>query len=284
MTSEFILNADLMGQYDRDGAVCLRNCLSSHWINVLNRGVDRNIANPGRHFRDFSAKGDKVRAISDDWCWESVPEYQHFVYSSPAAGITGQLMGAQEVRFFEDQYFQKDAGSSAPTPWHQDQSYYTIKGRWCVMWIPLDPVPERDSLLLVCGSHRWGRLFRPANFSASGNDRYAAAEQVPSLEKMIDIDGTPDRYTILGWAMEPGDCIVFHPSTIHGNKGNSSGARARRLSMRWAAEDVYFDPTVYPWEGFRSDHGLRPGELVRGAKYPLVWSASRGLSGSTIHQ
>jgi hypothetical protein len=93
MTSDFILHADVICRYNRDGAVCLRNCVSSHWISVLNQGVDRNIANPGRYFRDFSTKNDKVRAISDDRCWESVPEYQEFFYSSPAAGIAGQLMG-----------------------------------------------------------------------------------------------------------------------------------------------------------------------------------------------
>jgi ectoine hydroxylase-related dioxygenase (phytanoyl-CoA dioxygenase family) len=101
---------------------------------------------------------------------------------------------------------------------------------------------------------------------------------------MIDIDGTPDQYTLLGWAMGPGDCIVFHPSAIHGNRGNRSDARVRRLSMRWAAEDVYFDPTIYPWQGFRSDHGLRLGERVRGPKYSLVWTASVGLTGRTIQQ
>jgi ectoine hydroxylase-related dioxygenase (phytanoyl-CoA dioxygenase family) len=280
VTPDRIVNSEIVAQYARDGAVCLRKCLSDHWIEVLNRGVDRNIEKPGNYFHDLSATNDSARSISDDFCWEWIPEYQEFFYSSPAGEIAGHLMDAQEVRFLEDQYFQKDAGSSAPTPWHQDQPYYTIKGRWCVMWIPLDRVARADSLLLVAGSHRWGRLFRPANFSATGSGLYGAAESRPDLEPMVDIDGQPAEYTVLSWDMDPGDCIVFHPCTIHGNRGNSSGARVRRLSLRWGAQDLYFDPTAYPWEGFRSDSGLRPGDRVSGPKFPLVWTASQGLTGA----
>jgi ectoine hydroxylase-related dioxygenase (phytanoyl-CoA dioxygenase family) len=277
MTQRALLPPDLLGTYQRDGAVCLRGCFSEKWIGVLNRGVDRNIANPGRYFSDFTSAKDASRAIKDDWCWEHIPEYREFFYSSPAAGIVGELMDAQEVRFLEDQYFQKESGSSTPTPWHQDQTYYEIKGRWCVMWIPLDRVEEADSLRVVVGSHRWGRLFRPVQFSTAVDDVYARARSPAKLEKMVDIDAEPDKYLTTAWAMNPGDCVVFHPCTIHGNRGNRSGGRARRLSMRWTAEDAYYDEGAYPWEGLRPDHGLHADEPIRGSKFPLVWTRARGL-------
>ena len=277
MTSQFVVDPALVAAYQRDGAVCLRNCFSAKWVSVLNQGVDRNIANPGKYFSDFTAAADTSRAIKDDFSWERIPEYQHFFYSSPAAEIAAQLMGANEVCFLEDQYFQKEARSSTRTPWHQDQPYYNIKGRWCAMWIPLDPVMQFDSLNFVAGSHLWGRLFSPTAFSESNNDAYGGLGSPAGLEKMIDIDADLKKYAILNWGMQPGDCIVFHPCAIHGNSGNQSGGRARRISMRWAAEDVFYDESAYPWVGLRDDHGLRTGDRVLGAKFPLVWTAATGL-------
>jgi ectoine hydroxylase-related dioxygenase (phytanoyl-CoA dioxygenase family) len=283
VTSQFVVDSELIADYRRDGAVCLRNCFSDKWVSVLNQGVDRNIANPGKYFADFTAVVDTSRAIKDDFSWERIPEYQHFFYSSPAAEIAAQLMGANEVCFLEDQYFQKEAQSSTRTPWHQDQPYYNTRGRWCVMWIPLDPVIESDSLNFVAGSHLWGRLFRPTSFSASNDDAYGGDDPPAGLEKMIDIDADLEKYTILSWELQPGDCIVFHPCAIHGNNGNQSAGRARRLSMRWAAEDLIYDAAAYPWVGLRDDHGLSTGDRVRGPKFPLVWTAAAGLIRTCDH-
>jgi ectoine hydroxylase-related dioxygenase (phytanoyl-CoA dioxygenase family) len=277
VTAQFIVDSTLIAAYRRDGAVCLRNCFTDAWVRVLDQGVDRNIVNPGKYFSDFTATEDTSRAIKDDFCWERIPEYQHFFYSSPAAEYAAQLMGANEVCFLEDQYFQKEAGSSTRTPWHQDQPYYNIRGRWCVMWIPLDPVMQSDSLNFVAGSHLWGRLFSPTTFSASGDDNYGGYSSPAALEKMIDLDADLDKYVILNWKLQPGDCIVFHPCTIHGNNGNHSVGRARRLSMRWGAEDLFYDREAYPWVGLRDDHGLRSGDRVVGPKFPLVWTAAAGL-------
>lgn len=277
MTSQPLVAPKTLDAYRRDGAVCLPQCFSEAWVDVLNRGVDRNIANPGECFSVFSSATDAARAIADDWCWERIPEYQEFFRSSPAAQIAGELMGAQEVRFLEDQYFQKDAGSSTPTPWHQDQPYYDIEGRWCVMWIPLDAVAETDSLRFVPGSHLWGRLFHPTNFSTTGSGLYARTAASSNLEPMIDVDSDPEKYPTVAWAVQPGDCVVFHPCTIHGNRGNHSTGRARRLSLRWTAEDVVYVAGARPWPGLPRDHGLRDGHRIHGSKFPLVWTRANGL-------
>lgn len=44
-----------------------------------------------------------------------------------------------------DQVFVKEPGTSSPTPWHQDQPYWPIKG-WQIMsfWAALDPVTEES--------------------------------------------------------------------------------------------------------------------------------------------
>ena len=102
--------------YERDGVVCLRGALTREWTDLLDRGIDRNIADPGPQFTDFTRAGETARCIKDDWCWERIPEYRAFVERSPMAGIVGALMRAREVCFIEDQYFQKEAGArTSPT-------------------------------------------------------------------------------------------------------------------------------------------------------------------------
>jgi ectoine hydroxylase-related dioxygenase (phytanoyl-CoA dioxygenase family) len=114
-------------------------------------------------------------------------------------------------------------------------------------------------------------------FSKTADDLYARSRSPVKLETMVDVDADPVRYSTLAWAMKPGDCIVFHPCTIHGNRGNRSPGRARRLSLRWTAEDAYYDEGAYPWAGLRLDHGLRAGEPIGGPKFPLVWTKAQGL-------
>jgi ectoine hydroxylase-related dioxygenase (phytanoyl-CoA dioxygenase family) len=277
MAAKPLVGPDELTAYQQDGVVHLKGCFSETWIDLLNRGVDHNIANPSEYFAVHSPKAEQARSISDDWCWERIPEYQEFFQSSVAAEVAGRLMEAEEVRFLEDQYFEKDAGSTAPTPWHQDQPYYDIEGRWCTMWIPLDPVAVIDSLRFVRGSHRWSRLFHPQNFSAGGTGLYAPTDASAALEPMVEIDAAPDRYSVIEWAMQPGDCAVFHPCMIHGNRGNRSAHRARRMSLRFIAEDVIYVEGARPWPGLPIGHGLANREQVHGAKFPLVWTRSGGL-------
>jgi ectoine hydroxylase-related dioxygenase (phytanoyl-CoA dioxygenase family) len=269
------VTSDDIAAYKADGAVCLRRLLDRYWIDVLNRGVDRNIAEPGPYFVDFTGADGTARCIKDDFCWERIPEYEAFARRSPCAEAVGWLMEADEVCFIEDQYFQKEAGASTPTPWHQDQSYYELAGTWCVAWIPLDPVAAEDGLRVVAGSHA-GPLFTPQSFTGKGGSFDIDAEASP-LPMVPDIDADPARYRVLTWAMEPGDCLVFHPRALHGNSGNRAPHRSRRLSMRWVSQTATYAKGALPWATFIPDHGLADGQRVIGDKFPLVWTRRDGL-------
>jgi ectoine hydroxylase-related dioxygenase (phytanoyl-CoA dioxygenase family) len=277
MTGRLSVTQEDIAAYRADGAVCLRQVFDHRWVDVLNCGVDRNIANPGPWFTDFTGADGTARCIKDDFCWERIPEYEEFARHSPCGEIVGRLMQAEEVCFIEDQYFQKEAGASTPTPWHQDQSYYEVAGEWCVAWIPLDPVEKVDSLLIVAGSHDWGRLFLPQSFTGKGGT-FDIDPALGTLAPVPDIDGEPEKYRVLSWAMQPGDCLVFHPRALHGNAGNRSPHRSRRLSMRFVSESATYAHKVLPWATFVPDHGLADGQRIIGTKFPLVWTRRAGVA------
>jgi ectoine hydroxylase-related dioxygenase (phytanoyl-CoA dioxygenase family) len=261
--------------FRRDGAVCLRGLVTPEWLAVLNAGVDRNIADPGPLFADFTRPGDDKRCIKEYWSWERIPEYQDFFRNGPAAAAAGELLQCREIRWLEDQYFQKEAGARTPSPWHQDQPYYEVAGDWIAMWIALDAGAPEDSLQFVAGSHLDGQLYTPKNFSESA--AYHVDEDNSPLKPVPDVDAHPDQYRVIGWDVRPGDALCFHPRTIHGNKGNSGGGRVRRFVARWVSESATYDAGVFPWATMISGHGLTKGEPFHGPKFPLVWTRENGL-------
>jgi len=276
-----MITKDHIETLKRDGVVCVRNLLSDKWIDLLNRGVDRNIANPGPHFVDFTAQGSDARCIKDYWAWPEIPEYQEFFKFGPAGPAAGELLECDEIRWLEDQYFQKDAGAATPSPWHQDQPYYELDGLWLAMWIPLDPCGKDDALNFIAGSHNTGTLYTPKNFSEDGKNYYIDDADSP-LSEIPDYDSAPDTYTILKWDMEPGDVLAFNPRTVHGNKGNAGDHRARRFVGRWVSEHATYDAGVFPWATMIEGHDLKKGDRFRGDRFPLVWTRNGGLVNKSV--
>jgi ectoine hydroxylase-related dioxygenase (phytanoyl-CoA dioxygenase family) len=253
--------------YARDGAVVLRQVFGSDWIDLLRAGVARNMAEPGRFAHRYTSPG-KPGLFFGDYCnWQRIEEYRRFVMDSPAAGIAARIMGSRKVNFFHEHVLVKEAGTGEPTPWHHDQPYWTVDGtQVCSLWIPLDPVARETCVEFVAGSHRWGKWFRPKRFVDQADHTSAQGEPVP------DIEAHRDDYTILGWDLEPGDCIAFHALTLHGAPGNTSATQRRRaFAARWTGDDARFARR----EGYMSppfdEVTLQPGAPMDCQTFPVVW-------------
>jgi ectoine hydroxylase-related dioxygenase (phytanoyl-CoA dioxygenase family) len=154
---------------------------------------------------------------------------------SPMARIAARLMRSRTARFFHDHVLVKEPGTSVVTPWHQDQPYYLVEGSQSVsFWVPLDPVPRERTIEYVAGSHRWGKDYRPDRFDGTRLYEGDEAEPVP------DIEADRDQFDIRGWAVEPGDAVVFSFRTLHGAPANDSPNRRRVISLRWVGDDARF--------------------------------------------
>ena len=255
--------------FSRTGAVFLPGVIDAAFVDLLNRGVERNIEFPSPRFKDFTATGDRhASAIEDHWSWMDIPEYEAFFHSSGIAAVAGELLRCDEIRLLEDQYLQKLPFSGTPTPWHQDQPYYPLKGRWISFWIALDEICAEDALEVVGASHRSGRLYESAPLLRS-----AAVEMrvLPNADQLPTYGSQPHEWPILRWALKPGDAVAFHPFAIHGNRGNASAARARRFVARFVAEDATFTGHAPACARLIPGHGLTEGDKVQGAAFPLLW-------------
>lgn len=266
------LTPEHIAQYRADGATVVRGAFTPAQMKTLEAGITRNMAEPSALAMVASRPEDPGYFIEDFCNWQRIPEFKDFIFNSPAAEIAGQLMGGHEVRLYHDHLLVKEPKTTAKTPWHQDQPYYNIDGFDNIsMWLPVDSVNEQSTLKFVAGTHTGGWLM-PRSFM----DNQAKWFPEGTLKDLPDVDGNPDKFKILGWALEPGDAVFFHMLTLHGAGGVAGGNRRRVLSVRFIGDDITHAPrqwrTSPPFPGL-TDH-LPAGAKMTTEEFPLLWSAT----------
>ena len=142
---------------------------------------------------------------------------ERFIRESPGAEIAAELTGSDTIRLYHDHVLVKEPGTKQRTPWHQDQPYYNVDGvQNASMWFPVDPVDRSATLEFVAGTHR-GPWYMPRTFL----DDQAKWFPDGSLAELPDFAADPDRWRVIGWALEPGDAVFFNMLTVHGSGGVS---------------------------------------------------------------
>jgi ectoine hydroxylase-related dioxygenase (phytanoyl-CoA dioxygenase family) len=257
--------------FGRDGAVCLRQVLSSADVALLREGIDANLRHPSERAKIASRPDDPGRFIEDFCSWQENEHYRRFIFESPLAEVAGQLMQSRTVRLYHDHMLTKEPGTRQRTPWHQDQPYYNIEGRKnASFWIPVDPVSRTATLEFVAASHL-GPWLMPRSFMDAQAKWFPEGE----LSDLPDIDGERERHRILGWEIEPSDVVCFHMLTLHASAGVEGSRRRRVFSVRFLGDDVVHAPR--PWKTSPDfpglDAELPPGAPMEHPLFPLLWSA-----------
>jgi ectoine hydroxylase-related dioxygenase (phytanoyl-CoA dioxygenase family) len=262
--------------FQRDGVACIRGAFDARTIAALRTATDETIAHPSPMHRIAKTPGESGQFFKDYHMARRLPAFEDFVRRSAVGEIVARLMRSTKSNFFYDVLWIKEPGTSKPSAWHQDQPYHTVDGRQiCVAWTPLDPIGMDQAIRCIKGSHLWNRWFSPIWFeNAYGGFDYDYAKVDARFEPAPDFDAeiAAGRHDLLAWAMEPGDCLVFHGLTVHGAPGNLRKDRRRRaLSTTWLGDDAVY--ARRPGEVIiRSDqYGLTPGDSMECAQCPRIW-------------
>ena len=227
-----------VADFQRDGAVCIRQLLSPDEVALLRDGIDANLATPSPRAKVASRPDDPGRFFEDFCNWQDIPQFGRLVQESPLALAAQRLMQSPTVRLYHDHVLVKEPGTRQRTPWHQDQPYYNIDGQQNIsMWIPVDPVPRPATLEFIAGSHL-GPWLMPRTFM----DNQAKWFPEGSLQDMPDIEADRAAHPILGWDITPGDVVCFHMLTLHGAGGFEGPGRRRVFSVRFMGEDTRHAP------------------------------------------
>lgn len=261
--------------------------VGAEWIARLRDGVEHTLANPSPRGRLWNRDEQGRESRYDSQVWTTLAAYQAFVFESPLAAASGELMNSERVNFFFDAMFCRTPGTRFRTPFHQDEPYWSIDGAQTIScWMPLVPVARQSCLEVVRGSAYWGEQYAQTNFGAlTGDDRDEVCyDHADDLVPFPDIDADRDRYDIASFDMEPGDVLFFSARAIHGGSGNLADDRDLWVfNTKWAGDDarVRFRET-----GMDPDHsqamtevGLGPGDRLGTSLYPLVWTSKVGLVG-----
>jgi len=260
---------DDVAAYREDGAVLIKG-LFADWVETIRDGIARNMAEPGPYAAENLKDGEAGRFF-DDYCnWTRIPEFEKVVRESRAGAVAAALMGSDSVQVFHDHVLVKEAGTSKPTPWHQDSPYYFVDGAQTVsFWSPVDPVKEA-SLRCVAGSHRWDKPVLPTRWLSE--DNFYPDED--AFMPVPDPDSEPEKFRVLEWQMEPGDAVAFDFRTLHGARGNLTAARRRAFSLRLVGDDARYvtrpGRTSPPFPG----HEMEDGQKLREDWFPQIYPKS----------
>ena len=116
----------LVGEFQRQGAVVIRQLLMPDELATLREGIDANLAQPSPRAKIASRPHDPGRFFEDFCNWEHNAAYRRFIFETPLALVAQGLMESPTVRLYHDHVLVKEPGTRQRTPWHQGQPYYNI--------------------------------------------------------------------------------------------------------------------------------------------------------------
>ena len=249
--------------YQREGVVCLRKVLSGEWLSLLARAIEDNAAHPSVRAK-YTGVG-SGQFYNDYNAWRSSELFRQFLRTSPLAAIAATLWRSERVSLYGDHILIKSPGSSIKTDWHQDLPFWRVEGEQVgSFWMALEPVSlNTGALQFVRGSHATGTLYNPTGGNVSAQ-RFAGHEEIP------DIETEREKYDIVSFDLQPGDCTFHHSRMLHAASGNMNPDRPRRaFAVRVAGDDAVYSTKLTNRDV--EDETLKHGEPLVSEKYPLLW-------------
>ena len=266
MKNKFLTDDDVK-TFEKEGVILIKG-LFSNFIDVISRGIEKNLSCPGPYAAENLSEGEEGRFF-DDYCnWKRIEEFKNVAFKSCAGKIASMLMRSKRVQLFHEHVLVKEPGTNKATPWHQDSPYYFVEGSQTVsFWTPLEEV-KTSTLRCVAGSHMWNNEIFPTRWKNEGAF-YSSQEKfmpVPDPEK--------ENMKIKEWQMNPGDAVAFNFRVLHGARGNETKHRRRAFSLRLLGDDVKYrdrpGPTSPPFPG----HGMQNGDALRRDWFPIIFDRS----------
>ena len=227
--------AQLAPEYRDRGVVFLPNALTLKTMQLALQAYEWSLTHPGPGASQLPSKGDG-EFYQDLANPAALAAYAQLLQCAEIKSLVSAAWNKPEVWFMYEQVFKKSGGSTRRTPWHQDTPYLPVTGDdLAVMWISFDPVSQSQALEFVPGSHR-GLLYDGSSFDPA--DDTAPLYGDGSLPRLPDIEAARDQWSVVSWATEPGDVVLFHPAMLHGGGDTGPGQQRRTLSLRFFGQDA----------------------------------------------
>ncbi|MXW20501.1 MAG: phytanoyl-CoA dioxygenase family protein [Gammaproteobacteria bacterium] len=259
------ITAEHRNTYRREGVVHLRRMFDRQWIERLRQGVDRLLEDPEKYGVPGPSHGASMASVC--FMWRQPGVFRDFALNSPVGEVVGRVIGSDTIRVYHDHLFHKPPGSTKVMVWHCDETAWPVTGEMAPnIWIALTPVDRHNGRVeYVAGFHR---------HCVDNNLHFGfAPDQADGLCPDFETErDNPDfRFRFVSFDMEPGDAVVFHPSTPHFSRGNYSRTRPRTgLAVRVFGDDVRWYPAAHK-AAIPGVDSLPEGEAPSGEFFPVIW-------------
>ncbi len=194
-----------------------------------------------------------------DNSWKSDPVIQAAVTSPRLGRIAAQLLGAEGVRLFHDQYLHKPARGGGIVTWHQDYMFWHMidRCRTVTCWIALaDVAIDSGPMVFIEGSHRGGLIGGPPSHWTGD---------------LLPPPPTPGR--VVPVVIRAGQVSFHHGLMVHASDVNTGPNERFSLVSHVMASDCRYR-VGYPHmcEERMREHPEHPapGELFRGPQFPRI--------------
>lgn len=282
------ISSEQIAQYQRDGAIVIKNALDPEQLQLLTSGVEEAYNAPERRATKVSAPMGQGQTVVRDYVAHESPSLTALVDSGVVGEIGAALMQTPSAQVILDQIFYKTKGPIVATPWHQDTPFLRVRGDDLVrLWFPCDISPRELTVQVVRGSHRWNVVYnttggapediKVANQAAMGRDGVGD----PWLPPAPDVRKYRDSFDILSWTVEPGDVLAFQGNMLHGTDGHPGHDRPRRAfailmggpQLRYHAPHGKAFPSPGRIRGVRTDDHIPNGAPIGDYldAFPVCW-------------
>lgn len=260
--------------YHENGYLRLEGLTNEHEVNAI-RGIlqqlfEKRAGEKEGAFADLVAGADHPNVLSSPQILNPVnyvPKLHETQCFRNALSIARQLLGEDARCFFDLSILKKPRGGAA-TPWHQDEAFRDPNFEYneLTIWVALQPVvPEGGCMQFIPASHKGPIL----DHHSANNDPTSQA---------LDCSNLVDQRAAVPCGLQPGDCTIHHPRTLHGTATNMSLTPRFAYIMTFGTSPKPIDSKrSFPWLAEKETpiQAQKKRWMRRGGVFVTVWRRLR---------
>ena len=220
-------------KYDKKGWILIKKIFSKKEINEINKVIDIFLKKKINKY-----KGKDINYIDSNKNINSINSFHSLADSNfikkksknkKIVKIVKNLL-ASKPQYIASELFAKPASKGLPSPLHQDNYYWCVKGgNALTVWVALDNASSRNGgLRYYNSSHQLGVVDHEPSYAKG------SSQKVSNIKKY-------NKFTQTCPKLSPGDALFHHSEIIHGSNANKSGMRRRGLTFQYKDFKAKYD-------------------------------------------
>lgn len=222
--------------YKTNGLVVYKNLFSRDEINLVNLIINDFLKNKIQKIdtksRTINFTNDKVKSIKNLNSFHELAqckEIKNLANKTNILNIAKEFLNS-DPEFRGCELFNKPAKIGLPSPDHQDNYYWAVKGSNALtFWIALDSSNKNNGCVhYYNGSHKYGVLKHEASFAKGSSQKVADKNFLK-------------KFKISYPKLEAGDVLIHHSLVVHGSSKNISNKSRRGWTIQFKDKNANYD-------------------------------------------